>query len=107
MTSDHEGLPNALIEAQGLGLPAVSTLCPWGPDEIIEDGATGLLVPVGDVEAFADGILSILSDAPRRRSMGLAAAARSRRLFDCARLTRVFEGLFVRLAEPGALRRES
>ena len=53
-TSDFEGLPNALIEAQGLGLPAVATRCPFGPDEIVVDGVTGLLVPVGDAEALAE-----------------------------------------------------
>ena len=46
MASDHEGLPNALIEAQSIGIPAVSTDCDFGPREVIEDGITGSLVPV-------------------------------------------------------------
>ncbi len=50
--SDFEGLPNALIEAQGLGLPAVATRCPYGPGEIVVDGTTGYLVPVGDRAAL-------------------------------------------------------
>jgi glycosyltransferase involved in cell wall biosynthesis len=57
LTSDYEGLPNSLIEAQGLGLPAVATRCPTGPDEIIDDGVTGILVHVGDVGAVADARL--------------------------------------------------
>ncbi|MEM1227820.1 MAG: glycosyltransferase [Planctomycetota bacterium] len=60
MCSDHEGLPNALIEAQCLGLPAVSTNCPHGPSEIIVEGETGLLVPVRDPRAMAQGIVSLL-----------------------------------------------
>ena len=38
LSSDHEGSPNALIEAQGLGVPAVATDCPFGPSEIVEPG---------------------------------------------------------------------
>jgi len=47
LTSDYEGLPNALIEAQGLGIPAISTDCPTGPNEIIDPGVTGVLTPLG------------------------------------------------------------
>ncbi len=82
MTSDEEGLPNALIEAQAVGLPAVSTRCDYGPDEIIEDSATGFLVAPGDSSAIADAITKALVDDDRRSTMGSAAAERSRRLFD-------------------------
>jgi glycosyltransferase involved in cell wall biosynthesis len=91
LCSDFEGLPNALVEAQGLGLPAVATRCPFGPDEIIEDKVTGLLVPVGNVEALATAIDEILSAPERGRTMGRAAAERTRRQFDSARVTRTWE----------------
>lgn len=81
LTSDYEGLPNALIEAQGLGLPAVSTDCPFGPNEIIEPGVTGLLVPPGDVAALADAMAQLLADPERRRALGAAARRRARALY--------------------------
>lgn len=65
MSSDHEGLPNALIEAQGLGLPAVSTDCPHGPNEIILEGVTGSLAPVGDPVALSRGIVSWLEKSEK------------------------------------------
>jgi len=83
-TSDFEGLPNALIEAQGLGLPAVATRCPFGPDEIIDDGETGLLVPVGDAAAMAEGLAALVADPARRRRLGEEAARRTRARFGIA-----------------------
>lgn len=78
MSSDFEGLPNGLIEAQGMGIPAVSTDCCYGPNEIIEHGETGFLVPVGDAAAIADSLHRMLSDEERRADMGRAAARRAR-----------------------------
>lgn len=80
-TSDFEGLPNALIEAQGLGLPAVATRCPFGPEEIVEDGVTGVLVPVGDADALATAVGELASDPDRRRRMGEAARRLARERF--------------------------
>jgi glycosyltransferase involved in cell wall biosynthesis len=101
LTSDYEGLPNALIEAQGLGLPAVSTRCPTGPEEIIEDGVTGMLVPVGDAAAVAEAVVSILGDAEKASKMGARAAETTRARFDCGPLTREWEHAIVRAAGGG------
>lgn len=96
MCSDYEGLPNVLIEAQGLGLPAVATRCPFGPEEIIEDGRTGLLTPVGDALALAGAISEILGDQDRRRKMASAAMVPARERFAAARWTCAWEALVLR-----------
>ena len=62
MSSKFEGMPNALMEAMGIGLPCVSTDCPFGPAELIEDGVNGVLVPVGDAEKMADSISKFIED---------------------------------------------
>lgn len=68
LSSRHEGLPGALIQAMACGAPSISTDCPSGPAEIIEAvGREGILVPVDDVEELAKAIDSVLS-SPRLRA---------------------------------------
>jgi len=65
LPSQYEGLPNVLIQAMACGCPVVSTNCPSGPEDILDNGKYGHLVPVGDVEAIANAILRVLDgDAP-------------------------------------------
>ncbi|MDH5587894.1 MAG: glycosyltransferase [Nitrospirota bacterium] len=60
LSSMLEGLPNALIEALACGCPVVSTNCRSGPQEILDNGAFGPLVPVGDDKALAKAIMQTL-----------------------------------------------
>ncbi len=70
-SSDWEGLPNALIEAMVMGLPVVATDCPCGgPAEIIEDGVNGLLVPIKDRKALADGMKKLIKDSALAERLG-------------------------------------
>lgn len=62
ISSAWEGLPNVLIQAMACGAPVVSTNCPSGPAEILENGKWGRLVPVGDVETLAKAMLDTLTE---------------------------------------------
>jgi glycosyltransferase involved in cell wall biosynthesis len=79
VTSDFEPFGMTIVEAMRCGLPVVSTDCPYGPGEIIEDGVDGRLVPVGDHEAFGAALLELVGDDERRRHSGRAAVANARR----------------------------
>ena len=63
MSSDHEGMPNALLEAMSLGLCCIRTDCPCGgPRELIENNENGILVPVKDTRAMELAIIKIVED---------------------------------------------
>ena len=62
LSSRDEGLPTVLIEAMACGCPVVATDCPSGPDEILDYGTYGSLVPVADFEALAEAMLQTLSN---------------------------------------------
>ena len=74
LSSKHEGLGNVLIEALACGCPCVSTNCPSGPAEILDNGRFGPLVPVGDAPALAAAVESVL-DCPPNESRLLKRAA--------------------------------
>lgn len=74
LSSRREGLPGALIEAMACGTPVVSTNCLSGPDEILEGGRWGRLVPVGDVAALANAMAEVL-DTPRDQLPDVCARA--------------------------------
>jgi glycosyltransferase involved in cell wall biosynthesis len=60
LSSAWEGLPTVLIEALAAGTRVVSTDCPSGPREILQDGRLGRLVPVGDAPALARAMAETL-----------------------------------------------
>lgn len=75
MTSDTEGMPNALIEAMSLGLCVISTDCPCGgPRELITPGKNGYLVSVRDVGALQKQLRFCLSHPDEMEEMGKVAA---------------------------------
>jgi glycosyltransferase involved in cell wall biosynthesis len=73
LTSNAEGMPNSLMEAMAVGLACISTDCPTGPSDLIEDGTNGILIPVGDERALVDSISSLIRNPFKAFSMGRMA----------------------------------
>lgn len=98
MSSDYEGMPNALVEAMAVGLPCVSTDCKTGPRDLIDDGKNGFLVPCGDYKALAEKLERIVLMSAKER-MTLGKNARNKIITFCGeenslnRLISVIEGI--------------
>jgi len=69
LSSDHEGFSVVIIEALACGVPVVSTDCPSGPSEILENGRYGRLVPVGDADALARAMADALTAKHDREAL--------------------------------------
>jgi glycosyltransferase involved in cell wall biosynthesis len=72
--SESEGLPNVLLEAAAARLPIVATAA-GGSGEVVQDGQTGLLVPVGEPDRLTTAIHQAIEDAYLRHRIGAAARA--------------------------------
>lgn len=74
LSSDYEGMPNALAEAMALGIPCISTDCPAGGARyLVRDGENGVLIPTGDTSALASAICRLLSNELYAESLGVNA----------------------------------
>ena len=74
LSSVHEGFAMVLTEALACGCPCISTDCPSGPAEILQNGRLGPLVPVGDDAALAEAMGHILDQPPDERILRQRAA---------------------------------
>lgn len=98
LSSLTEGLPNVIGEAMALGLPIIATNCSPGVREYLEDGQSGLLVPPGDPQALAQGIMRLLSDEQLR--LQLVERGRQRvAQFELHTIVSSYETLLKRLVE--------
>ncbi len=71
LSSDYEGMPNALMEAMAIGVPSVSADCPsGGPKELVEDGKNGMLVKTGDFRGLCEKLETLASSRELRENLG-------------------------------------
>jgi glycosyltransferase involved in cell wall biosynthesis len=94
--SETEGLPNAVLEAAAAGLPIVATDA-GGTREIVIDGTTGLLVPVGDGAALGAAIMKLVDDPDLRANLGSAARRHAEETFGMSRFVAETAALYERL----------
>jgi glycosyltransferase involved in cell wall biosynthesis len=92
-SSRQEVMAQTTLEAMAAGRAVVSTAT-MGADEAIDDGVSGLLVPVGDVAAMAEGVIALAGDPGRRTALGEAARARIAADFTVARTLERSDAIF-------------
>jgi glycosyltransferase involved in cell wall biosynthesis len=102
--SEAEGLPNALLEAAAAGRPIAATAA-GGTVEVVEDGRTGLLVPVGDEVALAGAVRRLVQDPELRARLGAAAREHVEATFGMDRMVAEYADLYTELAERRGLGR--
>ncbi len=95
LTSANEGAPVVAIEAQAGGVPVVATDA-GGTRSVVDDGETGFVVPVGDLEALAERLVQLRDDDELRERLGSIAAHRMRRRFSVERMVDDVERVYER-----------
>ena len=93
LSSRWEGFPNVLHEAMACRSAVVATDCEYGPNEIIENGKTGLLVPTNDCDAIRIAILKLLNDSQKRMSIAQQGYESVKR-FTVSNMTKEYERIF-------------
>ena len=96
LPSKFEGLPLILLEAMASGLPSVCSKIK-GTDEVIEDGSTGALVALNNVETYSTAIVKLLQDESARLAMGQAARQRVESKFSFDRVLQQLETLYIQV----------
>jgi N-acetyl-alpha-D-glucosaminyl L-malate synthase BshA len=107
LPSSSESFGLSALEALACGVPVIATAA-GGVPEVIRDGETGVLCPVGDIEAMSAAAVSILSDRSRWQSMSAAAAADARARFSLDAVVAAYESFYeYTLARPSTLERRA
>ncbi len=99
LASYREGFPRSAMEAAAMGLPLVVTDV-RGCRQVVDDGVTGTLVPVGDSRALADAVAAIAADDAGRAAMGRAGRQKAIREFDDRKVIDITLGVYEQLLGP-------
>jgi glycosyltransferase involved in cell wall biosynthesis len=95
LSSLSEGMPNALIEAQSSGIPAIATDVP-GVDEIVIDEKTGYIVEKRAYEEIADRVLFLLNNDDIRKRMGILASNSIPDKFEMGKMIKYYENFYLK-----------
>ncbi len=93
MPSELESFGLAALEAMACRVPAIATRV-GGVPELIEDGVSGALFPVGDVESMAECAIGLLKDPARLEAMGAAARQTAQDHFCASRIIPLYENYY-------------
>lgn len=96
LSSSSEGFSIATIEAMATGLPIVATRC-GGPEEIINTGTNGLLVPCGDPRALAEAIMALINNPELALQLGKAGRECASGKFSSASMLERYAAIYQRL----------
>ncbi|WP_295888243.1 glycosyltransferase [uncultured Thiohalocapsa sp.] len=99
LSSRFEGMPNAMLEAMGCGLPVVVNSASPGPLEFVRDGETGLVVPPEDPPALATALRRVMQSKALRKRFGDASLRIAQNL-DVATVAAVWQGYIAALGVP-------
>ena len=102
LTSEIEGQPMVLLEAALHGIPQVAFDLPGLQDQLVH-GETGLLVPFGDTDAFADAVAGLICDERRLAEMGAAGRALVKRDFAVDRVAAIWRDLIAEISTHGRI----
>ena len=103
LASHREGQPRAAMEAAASGLPVVATDI-RGCRQVVEDGVTGVLVPVRDPASLREALGRLAADPSERRRMSEAAVAKAHRDFDERSVVRTVMETYAQVARRKGLR---
>ncbi len=92
-SSSSEGFSLTTVQAMACGLPVLATRC-GGPEEIVDDGLTGLLVPPGSPEALAYGVMRLAADPALRARLGRAAREAAETRFALEKMVAGYEDVY-------------
>lgn len=98
LTSRFEGFSLVLLEALRHGVPCVAYNCPFGPEDVVDDGKCGYIVEDGDMEAFADRLCFLMENINVRKAFS-AEAMEKAKTFDKETIMRQWTDLFEGLAK--------
>ncbi len=93
LTTDFEGLPNAIIESMGAGKPIVCTSYA-GCGEIMTHGETALISPCGDANAFAENVLRLIRDQSLRNQLACAGRQYAQKYFSAQTMAKNLEAIY-------------
>jgi glycosyltransferase involved in cell wall biosynthesis len=100
LSSTSEGFPFVTLEAMAAGKSIVATRC-GGPEEVVEDGTNGFLVPIRDPDKLAERVKTLLADPARAQEMAARALSTVRHGFTVEAMVRQYEQLYERIVGNG------